>query len=134
MEDMLDNLEKTLTFISPVKDGLGVSTLDRTLRDDRRRDQFYAELAALKAQKVAAAARVASGSCDVRPIGEVRRIVCGMIACPADDAHFVEPIRNVPGVSHCTVRRCYNYSNGLLLSHPLVLLVPCSLLDFVLLC
>lgn len=72
MQDMLDNLEKTLTFVSPVKDGLGVSTLDRTLLCDNRGELFFKELAALEAKEKTKAARVASGTCSLEPIGEVR--------------------------------------------------------------
>lgn len=67
-----------MTFVSPVKDGLGVSPLDRTLRDDTRTDLLYTELAALEAQNKATAARSASRSCDLRPIAEVS---CGRIWC-----------------------------------------------------
>ena len=71
MHEMLDNLEKTMTFVSPVKDGLGVSTLDRTLLCDNRGDLFVKELAALEAAEKAKAARVASETCGLEPIGEV---------------------------------------------------------------
>ncbi len=71
MREMLDNLETALTFASPVKDGLGVSTLDRTLLCDNRGELYFKELAALEAEEKARAARVASGVCSLRPIGEV---------------------------------------------------------------
>eukprot|EP00903_Cladosiphon_okamuranus_P016562 g15279.t1 len=71
MQEKLDNLEKTMTFMSPVKDGLGVSTLDRTLLCDNRGELFVKELAALEAAEKAKAARVASGPCGLEPIGEI---------------------------------------------------------------
>lgn len=71
MKAMLDNLEKSLTFVSPVKDGLGVSTLDRTLLCDNRGELFFRKLAALEAEKKSKAARDASGTCNLEPIGEV---------------------------------------------------------------
>lgn len=74
MQEMLDNLEKTMTFVSPVKDGLGVSSLDRTLLCDNRAELFVKELAALEAAEKAKAARVASGTCSLEPIGEVGRL------------------------------------------------------------
>lgn len=74
MQEMLDNLEKTMTFVSPVKDGLGVSSLDRTLLCDNRGELFVKELAALEATEKAKAARVASGTCSLEPIGEVGRL------------------------------------------------------------
>lgn len=60
-----------MTFVSPVKDGLGVSTLDRTLLCDNRGELFVKELAALEAAEKAKVARVASGTCGLEPIGEV---------------------------------------------------------------
>jgi len=72
MQEMLDSLERSLTFASPVKDGLGVSTLDRTLLCDNRGELYFKELAALEAEEKAKAARVASGFCSLRPVGEVR--------------------------------------------------------------
>lgn len=71
MKEMLDSLERALTFASPVKDGLGVSTLDRTLLCDNRGELYFKELAALEAEQKAKAARTASGTCSLRPIGEV---------------------------------------------------------------
>lgn len=77
---MLDDLEKTLTLVSPVKDGLGASALDRTLRDDHRGELFFKELAKIKADRKAIndAARVAKTPCGLQPIGEVR---CGVVRC-----------------------------------------------------
>lgn len=72
MHVMLDNLEKTMTFVSPVKDGLGVSTLDRTLLCDNRVELFLKKLAALEVEEKAKAARDAPGTCSLEPIGEVR--------------------------------------------------------------
>lgn len=71
MQEMLDSLETALTFASPVKDGLGVSTLDRTLLCDNRAELYFKELAAQEAEERVKAARVASGICSLRPIGEV---------------------------------------------------------------
>lgn len=68
----MDDFEKTLMLISPVKEGLGQSVLDRSCRDDDRGDLFYAELAALQAKKEAKAARGGSGCSSSLSIGEVR--------------------------------------------------------------
>lgn len=80
VEDVLDDLEKTLTFVSPVKDGLGASALDRTLRDDHRGEVFFKELAKIEADRKAIndAARAAKTLCGLSPIGEVR---CGAVQC-----------------------------------------------------
>ena len=72
MGDMVDNFEKTLMLVSPVKEGLGLSVLDRSCGDDDRGDIFFSELAALQAKKEAEAARGASGCCGSLSIGEVR--------------------------------------------------------------
>lgn len=79
MQEMLDNLEKTLSFVSPVKDGLGVSALDRTLLCDNRGELFFKELAALEAEQKAKAARAASGTCILEPIGEVGLLTCCVV-------------------------------------------------------
>lgn len=71
MQDMLDNLERALTFVSPVKGGLGMSALDRTLRCDNRGELFFKELAALEAEEKAKAGRVGSKICSLQPVGEV---------------------------------------------------------------
>lgn len=71
MEEILDNFDKTLTLISPIKDGLGASAFDRTLRDDNRSELFFAELAALRAQKELAEARAATGLYGLQTVGEV---------------------------------------------------------------
>ena len=69
---MVNNFERTLTFLSPVKEGLGQSVLDRSCRNDDRGDLFFAELAALQAKKEAEeATRGASGRCSSLSIGEV---------------------------------------------------------------
>lgn len=73
MEEMLDNLEKTLTFTSPVKCGLGLGALDRNLRSDKRGgDLLYAELASLEDRTDPDSGRVAPEPCGKQPIGEVR--------------------------------------------------------------
>lgn len=83
--EALDDLEKTVTFVSPTKHGLGASVLDRTLRDDHRGEQFFKELAKLEAERKAnhnAAQVTKSSSCGVHPIGEVRlgvRCWCGAV-------------------------------------------------------
>lgn len=71
MQDMRDNLEKALTFLSPVKDGVGMSALDRTFRCDNSGELFFKELAALKAQAEAKAAGICFRACSLQPIGEV---------------------------------------------------------------
>lgn len=72
MEELRDDLERTLTSISPVKEGTGVSILDRTLRSDNSGELFFKELASLEAKDKAKAAGVASGGCgSLYPIGEV---------------------------------------------------------------
>lgn len=73
---MVDNLERTLTFVSPAKEGPGVSCLDRTLPDDKGGVMFFREMARLKSEKKAAEARATSASCVLRPIGKVE---CGVI-------------------------------------------------------
>lgn len=72
MEDMVDNFEKTLMLISPVKEGLGLSVLDRSCGDDDRGDLFFSELAALQAKTEAEEARGASECRGSLSIGEVR--------------------------------------------------------------
>lgn len=76
---MVDNFEKTLMLISPVKEGLGLSVLDRSCGDDDRGNLYFSELAALQAKKAkkakkeaAAAARVAPGCSSSLSVGEVR--------------------------------------------------------------
>ncbi|CAM9822166.1 unnamed protein product, partial [Scytosiphon promiscuus] len=71
MEDMFDNLEKTLSFVSPVKDGLGVSTLDRTLGSDNSGELFFRELASLEAKKRAKDEGVSARTCGIKNIREV---------------------------------------------------------------
>lgn len=73
LQNALDDLDNALTDISPVKDAVGFSVLDRTLlRDDRGR-MFQDEIARLKAEKERSCqeGQPASGYPDERPIGEV---------------------------------------------------------------
>lgn len=71
LQGELDDLDKTVTFISPVKDGPGMSPLDRTLADDNRTRSFLDEIARLKAERRASEDRVAPCSSPDQPIGEV---------------------------------------------------------------
>lgn len=72
MEELRDDLERTLTSISPVKEGTGESILDRTLRSDNSGELFFKELASLEAKDRTKVAGVASGGCVSQyPIGEV---------------------------------------------------------------
>lgn len=71
MQDMRDNLDKALTFLSPVKYGVGMSPLDRTFRGDNSGELFYKELAALKVEAKAKAAGVCSRASTLQPVGEV---------------------------------------------------------------
>lgn len=75
MEDMVDSFEKTLMLLSPVKEGMGLSVLDRTCGDDDGGDLFYSELAALQAKEEAQAQATRGGAserCSSLSIGEVR--------------------------------------------------------------
>lgn len=72
VRDMRDDFERTLTSVSPLKEGLGESPLDRILPDDQRGRMFFEELARLQAEKVASDERKASRTCVLRPMGEVR--------------------------------------------------------------
>ncbi|CAN0576467.1 unnamed protein product, partial [Ectocarpus sp. 12 AP-2014] len=72
MEELRDDLERTLTSVSPVKEGTGESILDRTLRSDNSGELFFKELASLEAKDRAKVAGVASGGCVSQyPIGEI---------------------------------------------------------------
>lgn len=71
MQDIRDNLDKALTFLSPVKYGVGMSALDRTFRGDNSGELFLKELAALKAEAKAKAAGGCSRASSLQPIGEV---------------------------------------------------------------
>ncbi|CAM9175020.1 unnamed protein product, partial [Discosporangium mesarthrocarpum] len=70
-EGVVEDLEKTMSFVSPVKSSLGASSIDPTLSDDKRADLFFHELARLEREnevnECAAQARV----CALRPLGEV---------------------------------------------------------------
>lgn len=82
MEDMYDSLEKTLSFVSPVKDGLGVSALDRTLGCDNSGELFFQELASLEAKKRAKAAGDSGRACGIKNIREVGTTSRGIDAPP----------------------------------------------------
>ncbi|CBN75988.1 hypothetical protein Esi_0264_0020 [Ectocarpus siliculosus] len=71
MEELRDDLERTLTSISPVKEGMGESILDRTLRSDNSGELFFKELASLEAKDRAKVAGVTSGCVSLYPIGEI---------------------------------------------------------------
>ncbi|CAN0464621.1 unnamed protein product [Ectocarpus sp. 12 AP-2014] len=72
MEELRDDLERTLTSISPVKEGTGESILDRTLRSDNSGELFFEELASLEAKDRTKVAGVASGGrVSQYPIGEI---------------------------------------------------------------
>ncbi|CAM9838969.1 unnamed protein product, partial [Ectocarpus sp. 8 AP-2014] len=71
MEELRDDLERTLTSISPVKEGTSESILDRTLRSDNSGELFFKELASLEAKDRAKAAGVTSGCVSLYPIGEI---------------------------------------------------------------
>ncbi|CAB1117971.1 unnamed protein product [Ectocarpus sp. CCAP 1310/34] len=72
MEELRDDLERTLTSISPIKEGTSESILDRTLRSDNSGELFFKELASLEAKDRTKVAGVAPGGCVSQyPIGEI---------------------------------------------------------------
>lgn len=72
VEDALDTLEKALTCLSPVKDGLGSGPLDHVHRDDQGVDMFLKNMAHLKAQERARESSSPGGGDQLAPIGEAR--------------------------------------------------------------
>lgn len=73
LQGVLNDLEKTTAFVSPVNDSLGMSPLDRTLLNDKGVRMFFEEMNRLEDEEQAAEGRSTSATCPVRPIGEVWR-------------------------------------------------------------